>query len=485
MKMEIKKEATYTIDEVALHRNAKDHWTVINGKVYDLTSFVSLHPGGPLILSTGGIDASVLYEQYHFQHKARADAILKKYYVGEFEGKSPKMGDFWNECSKRVAAVLGKLPNKGRFPLRAKYVFWFDTIGLMGLLWGSLFITKDTVRTKPVLVFVWRLLFFGIFLGRFQQQNHALGHFMLFKSHFLTICLDHLMLMCGSASAQAFAFTSNGNPREKLHLPREVAQREYVIRGPHEHQAIHHVRGATLDEDQCRMVATRNGRLRMSSWDKHRRIHSFQTSIIYQYILNCTWAVAFILSPIVSLAILSHTFAKNREWSRCLASCIGVGSSMMTARLLFLPLQTGTLQDTVLFVGLIWFLVHVGLANTFGWLFFAQHRWDVSIPEERAAEDWGRHNAETSVSLWPTNGWHPAFWFQGRTCPATLSFHLEHTLFPSVPYLHLEAIGPVVEKCAKKHGVEYTKFVGTDALVEWINGLLQAHANPDPKVKAA
>lgn len=33
--------------EVATHSKADDCWIVVNGKVYDLTSFAPNHPGGP------------------------------------------------------------------------------------------------------------------------------------------------------------------------------------------------------------------------------------------------------------------------------------------------------------------------------------------------------------------------------------------------------------------------------------------------------
>lgn len=39
-------EKALTADEVALHSTAADCWSVVNGNVYDLTSFVNRHPGG-------------------------------------------------------------------------------------------------------------------------------------------------------------------------------------------------------------------------------------------------------------------------------------------------------------------------------------------------------------------------------------------------------------------------------------------------------
>lgn len=38
--------SAYTLDDVAKHATKDDCWTAIDGVVYDLTKFVSAHPGG-------------------------------------------------------------------------------------------------------------------------------------------------------------------------------------------------------------------------------------------------------------------------------------------------------------------------------------------------------------------------------------------------------------------------------------------------------
>jgi len=36
----------YTMEEVAMHDKKDDCWTVYKGKVFDITRYVSSHPGG-------------------------------------------------------------------------------------------------------------------------------------------------------------------------------------------------------------------------------------------------------------------------------------------------------------------------------------------------------------------------------------------------------------------------------------------------------
>ena len=52
--------------EVAQHNTPESCWIVLNGKVYDLTSFYAEHPGGAsLITNNAGKDASALFNPVH------------------------------------------------------------------------------------------------------------------------------------------------------------------------------------------------------------------------------------------------------------------------------------------------------------------------------------------------------------------------------------------------------------------------------------
>lgn len=52
----------FTMDEVSTHNSQSDCWMVIDGSVYDMTSYLPRHPGGIEQISAGcGIDASQLF----------------------------------------------------------------------------------------------------------------------------------------------------------------------------------------------------------------------------------------------------------------------------------------------------------------------------------------------------------------------------------------------------------------------------------------
>lgn len=56
----------YTMKAVATHSGAASCWSAVNGKVYDLTSWISQHPGGAeRILSICGKDGSAAFNDQH------------------------------------------------------------------------------------------------------------------------------------------------------------------------------------------------------------------------------------------------------------------------------------------------------------------------------------------------------------------------------------------------------------------------------------
>ncbi len=73
----------FSLQIVAEHNNQTDCWTAINGSVYDLTSFVSQHPGGvDKITRLCGIDGSSQFNNQHGSSK-KAQASLSLLKIGQ------------------------------------------------------------------------------------------------------------------------------------------------------------------------------------------------------------------------------------------------------------------------------------------------------------------------------------------------------------------------------------------------------------------
>ncbi len=76
-------QQTYTLKQVQQHNSASDCWAAINGGVYDLTSWISQHPGGPeRIIPLCGTDASAAFNAQH-SGQSKPESTLTQFYLGE------------------------------------------------------------------------------------------------------------------------------------------------------------------------------------------------------------------------------------------------------------------------------------------------------------------------------------------------------------------------------------------------------------------
>lgn len=74
-----------SLEEVARHCTKDDAWMVLRGKVYNITRYISFHPGGaPQLMRAVGKDGTVLFNKYHSW--VNADFLLAKCLVGTLEG---------------------------------------------------------------------------------------------------------------------------------------------------------------------------------------------------------------------------------------------------------------------------------------------------------------------------------------------------------------------------------------------------------------
>jgi cytochrome b involved in lipid metabolism len=72
----------YTQSQVATHNNASSCYAIISGKVYDLTLWINMHPGGSAaILSLCGTDGTAKFMAQHNGAKKQMD-ILTRFYIG-------------------------------------------------------------------------------------------------------------------------------------------------------------------------------------------------------------------------------------------------------------------------------------------------------------------------------------------------------------------------------------------------------------------
>ena len=67
------------MSEVQKHNQASDCWMVIGDKVYNVTKWIEKHPGGDVILTHAGLDATDVFEAFHADSSYR---LLPAYLIG-------------------------------------------------------------------------------------------------------------------------------------------------------------------------------------------------------------------------------------------------------------------------------------------------------------------------------------------------------------------------------------------------------------------
>lgn len=100
-------QPTIPLSQLALHTGHMPEsrvWIGVHGKVYDVTDFCSMHPGGTnIIKSNGGVDCSKSFDLLAHTNNPEVSSLLTKYYLGELTPKPAyhseeisSLYDLWN-----------------------------------------------------------------------------------------------------------------------------------------------------------------------------------------------------------------------------------------------------------------------------------------------------------------------------------------------------------------------------------------------------
>jgi len=74
---------TYSSSEVASHNKSTDCWQIIDSKVYNMTSYINKHPGGPSIINGCGKDATNMFNSVGAH--SNTQSLLADYYIGDLK----------------------------------------------------------------------------------------------------------------------------------------------------------------------------------------------------------------------------------------------------------------------------------------------------------------------------------------------------------------------------------------------------------------
>lgn len=182
--------------------NAEGLWRVHN-KIYDLTNFVSSHPGGAEWLEiTKGVDITEQFETHHITGKA--EQLLIKYYVKEaalprnynltfnengfYKTLKRRVADKYEDLNKKPMKtskiisdlMLGLVFTSAVLAVKDKNSFLAVLSGLF--LWWMLVIAHNFFHQKNN----WRMFCFNLTLLNYREWriSHAMSHHLYTNSYY-------------------------------------------------------------------------------------------------------------------------------------------------------------------------------------------------------------------------------------------------------------------------------------------------------------
>ncbi|KAK9811695.1 hypothetical protein WJX72_008543 [[Myrmecia] bisecta] len=150
-----------TLSQVAEHNKPEDCWLVIKNKVYDVSGWASQHPGGRVIYTYAGKDATDVFACFHAQ---TTWSQLRPFHVGDVVAEEPVP-----ELLKDFRELRTKLQQEGMFRSN-KWYYLFKVVSNFSLLAAAL-CTLIMLRE-----YMWGLVAAAFLLGLFWQQSGWLAH---------------------------------------------------------------------------------------------------------------------------------------------------------------------------------------------------------------------------------------------------------------------------------------------------------------------
>ncbi|EPS63893.1 hypothetical protein M569_10892, partial [Genlisea aurea] len=120
----------YSMLEASQHNTRGDCWIVVEGKVYDVSSYLDEHPGGDdVLLRATGKDATEEFEDAG--HSKTARELMEKFFIGELDDETPPPIPELQILHKKNHQSFQNLPTK--IINFSKQSYWFLPASVLGL----------------------------------------------------------------------------------------------------------------------------------------------------------------------------------------------------------------------------------------------------------------------------------------------------------------------------------------------------------------
>lgn len=416
-----KSKKIYSWEQIRLHNSLQDCWVVVEGKVHDVTEWVSKHPGGNLIALGAGREATALVYSYH---PSSVFEILKKYYIGEveeYENYYTYDSKFYRTLKARVQAYITK-----QHLTRDSFAMFLKTFILL-LAWG-VFYCLAMVRGSFFAAVVFGFFHAELGINVMHDGNHG-------------------------------AYSANKYVCKAASFVMDLMGSSHVV-WRHQHNVGHHPNANNTDATKnpaAKMdplafdpdASAGNPFVRLNPGQPLRWAHKYQHIYMWFMItfINFKWFVNDIRA-VLNRRYMEIEFGNTQPGemlSLVLTKTLFLGYALLVPSLLHTPL-TGAL----LFIT---FMISTGYV--FVLMFGVNHLTEESIfPDGNLPVD-KRDWAVLQVMTASNFAIDSPFW---TSISGGLNYQIEHHLFPGMNHTHLPKISPIVRQTCKEFGVPYQAF---------------------------
>ncbi|CAE7031014.1 Delta(8)-fatty-acid desaturase [Symbiodinium microadriaticum] len=413
----------WTWDEVYKHSSPEDAWIVIDGRVLDVTDFAPRHPGGPIILTYAGVDAT---DQFAAFHRPRVYARLAQFHVGEVVGDK----SLPTKATEEYRALRKKLWEEGWFEPRLPY-FAFKAVVCLLLL---TFVIGVLTYLSPVWILT-RTFVAGAAMGIAWQQIAFLAH-----------DADHWGIT-SPPSGSSFNPLSWFLASVLFGISRSMWNEEHsmhhaITLRPQEDPQFNYLPLWLISKKELDVAGTHVGFLT-------RMLVSVQhwTFLPVSVVIG---RFNFYLISMLSALKRAVTAKNSRELCGGLLDVMGMVLFWTWYVALVCNLDTAA-ERTLFVLASNWTvgILHIQLV-------LSHLATETFTAEEERVEQFFAFQLKTSRNI--DSSWYD-HWFHGG-----LEFQIEHHLFPQLPRHNLSKVKPMVQEICSRHGIPYRSTSFSQAL---------------------
>eukprot|EP00188_Purpureofilum_apyrenoidigerum_P006047 Plantae.Rhodophyta-Purpureofilum_apyrenoidigerum.ctg8676.p1 GENE.Plantae.Rhodophyta-Purpureofilum_apyrenoidigerum.ctg8676~~Plantae.Rhodophyta-Purpureofilum_apyrenoidigerum.ctg8676.p1 ORF type:complete len:443 (+),score=63.90 Plantae.Rhodophyta-Purpureofilum_apyrenoidigerum.ctg8676:177-1505(+) len=398
-------------EELAQHCSKSDSWVAIKGRVYDVTSFGQKHPGGDILYTASGTDATGVF---HAFHPASTWTMLQNFYVGDLVGaKKFQEQEFYAD----IAKMRTELHRLRAFDASKLYYFYKLLTNIFLLMAGVLLVICLRHSVPAV-------LFGGFIISIFLQQSGWLAHDFLHHQVFKNRLYNNLSGIILGNLFQGFSSTWWKNKHNHHHAVPNVTDT-----------------CAGGDPDIQTMPLLLWSEKLIEGEDLYRlpRFLVRNQSLFYFPILGLA-RMSWLLQSILFMSEPEHSFLGGNKMRA--AEIVGLflhhGFTILLARSI----------PSVLLGVFFYFFVQMMGGLLIGVVFTVGHNaMEVLTEDQMKSMDFVEMQLRTTRNVTPS--WFNDFFTGG------LNYQVEHHIWPTIPRHNLPKAAKVLKQFCLKHDIQY------------------------------